>query len=71
MQFKKTLLIPVTALLIFAIISCSEDSPTRSETDLWNDVNNLVSSKMNPGGSGYGILVVKNGAIAFAKGSAR
>jgi len=68
MQFRKTLLIPVTALLIFAIISCSEDSPTRSETDLWNDVNNLVSNKMNPGGSGYGILVVKNGAIAFAKG---
>ncbi|MFC2134676.1 serine hydrolase domain-containing protein [Bacteroidota bacterium] len=55
-------------LLLLNLSACSEDSPTQSESDFWNEVDELITSNVNPNGSGYGLLVVKDGVIAFSKG---
>jgi len=67
----KKLIIP--ALLLSAtvpfIIGCDDQGTEPiTEAEFWNGIDTYITERMNPDGSGYGILVVRNGEIIFGKG---
>jgi CubicO group peptidase (beta-lactamase class C family) len=64
----------VSAFLLIAVVhffaGCDNKGTTEpvSEEAFWQEIDAFVTERMNPDGSGYGILVVQDGEIIFGKG---
>ena len=59
-------------LLAFAlaplVTGCNDLGPSETEAEFWARMDAFVTERMNPAGAGFGIVVIRDGDIAFAKG---
>jgi D-alanyl-D-alanine carboxypeptidase len=54
--------------MLAALPGCGSTSPSESEHAFWARMDAYVSERMDPAGSGFGIVVIHDGAVAFARG---
>jgi CubicO group peptidase (beta-lactamase class C family) len=56
-------------LALSAIPSCSDQHrPSETEEEFWARMEAFVTGHMDPAGSGFGFIVIHDGAVAFARG---
>jgi CubicO group peptidase (beta-lactamase class C family) len=60
------------AVLLFALSAlfsgCDSQGPSETEAEFWARMEAYVTERMDPEGSGFGFVVISEGAVAFARG---
>jgi CubicO group peptidase (beta-lactamase class C family) len=56
------------AMAVLNFNACTKNSPTQSENEFWEQIDQFVTDRMDPNGAGFGVLVIKDGEVAFGKG---
>jgi len=66
---RHTLRAAVLLLALSALFpGCDALGPSETETEFWERMEAYVTERMDPAGSGFGFVVIHDGAIAFAQG---
>ncbi len=66
---RHTLRAAVLLLALSALFpGCDALGPSETETEFWVRMEAYVTERMDPAGSGFGFVVIHDGAIAFARG---
>jgi len=66
---RHTLRAAVLLLALSALFpGCDALGPSETETEFWERMEAYVTEHMDPAGSGFGFVVIHDGAIAFAQG---
>ena len=66
---RHTLRAAVLLLALSALFpACDALGPSETETEFWVRMEAYVTERMDPAGSGLGVVVIHDGAIAFAQG---
>jgi CubicO group peptidase (beta-lactamase class C family) len=58
----------LTVPFAVSLSGCGLFGPSETEAEFWERMEAFVSERMDPAGSGLGVLVIHDGEIAFARG---